>query len=82
LPPTPSPFLHPPCAEEKRVGKRRVVIKKKNEFILLANHEIPSNLGAERKHGAKGAFVSKWTIDSRTLKVKKGEDLIKRVYLW
>jgi hypothetical protein len=48
------------------------------EFTLLMNHELtatpPSGPGIARAHGATGAFVSRWTIDSETLKVKKGQD--------
>src|SRR5258705_2518110 len=46
-----------------------------NDFTLLMNHEISANpAGIVRAHGSKGAFVSRWTIDSETLKVIKGED--------
>jgi hypothetical protein len=45
-------------------------------FTLLANHEIPNTEGVVRRHGAKGAFVSKWVVDKDTLEVKSGEDLI------
>jgi len=59
-------------------------------FTLLVNHEIGSTLGVPRRHHAvstngnlsvningKGAFVSRWTINSTTLAVIEGEDLIK-----
>ena len=46
-------------------------------FNLLMNHEIPSDKGAARTHGEKGAFVSRWVIDIESLKVKSGSDLIK-----
>jgi hypothetical protein len=49
-------------------------------FTVLMNHEIASNLGVVRAHGAKGAFVSKWVVDASTLAVLQGEDLIKRVF--
>lgn len=45
-------------------------------FTVLMNQELGSNLGTTRDHGAIGAFVSKWTIDKKTLTVLKGEDLI------
>jgi hypothetical protein len=45
-------------------------------FTLLSNHEIGATAGAVRRHGAKGSFVAKWTIDRRTLEVKSGSDLI------
>jgi Bacterial protein of unknown function (DUF839) len=49
-------------------------------FTVLMNHEIPANLGVVRAHGARGAFVSKWVVDSDTLEVRHGEDLIKRLF--
>jgi hypothetical protein len=42
------------------------------------NHEIRADQGIVRKHGGKGAFISKWTIDVETLRVKSGADLIER----
>jgi hypothetical protein len=57
----------------------------RNSFTLLANHEIIATLGLPRAHGSKGAFVSAWTIDPRTLEVTKGEDLTPSaadVHLW
>jgi hypothetical protein len=51
-------------------------------FTVLMNHEIPGNLGVVRAHGAKGAFVSKWVVNTDTLEVTHGEDLIKRVFRW
>jgi hypothetical protein len=51
-------------------------------FTLLSNHEIPSGEGVVRAHGARGAFVSKWTIDKSDLSVISGEDLIQTVNVW
>ena len=51
-------------------------------FTVLMNHEIPANLGIVRAHGAAGAFVSRWVIDKETLRVLRGEDLIRRVFQW
>lgn len=51
-------------------------------FTLLMNHELVGTAGAVHDHGAKGSFVSKWTIDKDTLEVVKGDDLIKRVATW
>jgi hypothetical protein len=54
-------------------------------FELFMNHEITAGNGIVRAHGSVGAFVSKWTIDSRTLQVLKGEDLTKSgsdVHTW
>jgi hypothetical protein len=47
-------------------------------FTVLMNHELGSTAGVVRKHGAKGAFVSKWTIEKDSLRVVHGEDLIRR----
>jgi hypothetical protein len=53
-------------------------------FTVLMNHEIFAissvPQGIVRAHGAKGAYVSEWVIDKKTLKVISGADLIKRVY--
>src|SRR6267142_6064212 len=58
----------------------------KGIFTLLMNHEITAaRPGIIRAHGSNGAFVSKWTIDRKTLKVLTGEDLTpspNHVYLW
>jgi Bacterial protein of unknown function (DUF839) len=51
-------------------------------FTLLMNHELGSSQGAIRAHGARGAFVSKWTIEKESLRVLQGEDLIKKLYTW
>jgi len=57
-----------------------------DRFTLLMNHELAGgSVGAVRKHGSKGAFVSKWTIERSSLKVIAGEDLIvsgEKVYMW
>jgi hypothetical protein len=49
------------------------------------NHELTATVGITRAHGSKGAFVSRWTIDRRTLEVVKGEDFTQspqNVFLW
>jgi len=54
-------------------------------FEVFMNHEITAGNGIVRAHGSNGAFVSKWTVDSRTLRVLKGEDLTKSgndVHTW
>lgn len=51
-------------------------------FTLVMNHELGNTVGVSRAHGAKGAFVSKWTIDKASLTVLSGTDLMQRVYLW
>jgi hypothetical protein len=50
-------------------------------FTVLVNHEIPAGEGAVRAHGARGAFVSKWVINLKTLQVLSGSDLIQQVFL-
>jgi hypothetical protein len=51
-------------------------------FTLLMNHELGNTVGIERAHGAKGSFISKWTIEKGDLVVKSVEDLIQNVYVW
>jgi len=43
-------------------------------FNLVMDHELPSTKGAERAHGSKGAFVSRWLIERSTKKVLSGRD--------
>jgi hypothetical protein len=60
----------------------------RGRFTLLMDHEITNGAnvsGIQRAHGSNGAFVSRWTIDQRTLKVLKGQDLTpssQHVFLW
>lgn len=54
----------------------------KSYMTVFMNHEISAGLGDLRAHGENGAFVSQWTISLNTLDVKKGEDLIQRVFTW
>lgn len=53
-------------------------------FTVLMNHEIPANatgpLGMVRAHGSKGAYVSEWVINKKTLAVVSGADLMKNVF--
>jgi Bacterial protein of unknown function (DUF839) len=51
-------------------------------FTVLMNHELGATAGAVRAHGAKGAFVSKWTIRKDDLSVVGAEDLIRQVATW
>jgi len=54
-------------------------------FTLIMNHELLAANGIARAHGSKGAFVSRWKIDRRTLEVVKGEDFTpspEKVFLW
>jgi len=56
------------------------------QFTLLMNHEITADTpGIVRAHGSNGSFVSRWTINSDTLKVVKGQDhtpSADKVFLW
>ena len=38
------------------------------------NHELGGTAGIVRAHGSKGAFVSEWTIDRKSLRVLGGQD--------
>jgi hypothetical protein len=53
-------------------------------FTVLVNHEISTDangpMGIARSHGGKGAFVSEWVVNKKTLEVTSGADLIKTVY--
>lgn len=51
-------------------------------FTVLMSHEIRSGAGAVRAHGGNGAFVSKWIVDSESLAVLAGSDLIEEFYRW
>lgn len=44
------------------------------KMVLLFNHEIGYYSGIERKHGATGAFVSRYVVDRRTLRVETGAE--------
>ncbi len=46
------------------------------DFTLLVNQELTATVGAIRRHGQKGAFVSEYDIDSDSLAVESGHDLI------
>ena len=43
-------------------------------FNFVVNHELGQTAGVTRAHGSKGAFVSRWEIERRTLKVLHGRD--------
>lgn len=43
-------------------------------FEFVANHEIGRNAGVTRKHGSKGAFVSRWQVNRLSLAVVGGRD--------
>ncbi len=46
------------------------------DFNLVMNHELRVTQGVNRRHGVNGAFDSIWRIDSKTLEVEQGADLI------
>lgn len=48
-------------------------------FTVLMNHELGATAGVTRAHGAKGSFVSRWTIKKGDLSVVEGRDLITNV---
>lgn len=50
-------------------------------ITVLMNHELRSDRGVVRAHGSKGAFVSKWVVEKRTLRVLEGSDLIQDLVL-
>lgn len=43
---------------------------------VLANHEINTPVGAIRRHGARGTFVTEMVVDKQTLAVVSAQDLI------
>lgn len=54
---------------------------------VLMNHELASDAGVARQHGANGAFVSHWQLElavpqQADIRVIQGQDLIQQVYLW
>jgi hypothetical protein len=51
-------------------------------ITVLMNHELGSTSGVTRDHGGKGAFVSRWQVRKRDLKVLNGEDQIQKAKLW
>ena len=51
-------------------------------FTVLMNHELGNTAGIVRAHGARGAFVSTWTIRKSDLTVLHGEDLIQTLHTW
>ncbi len=56
-------------------------------FTVLSNHELGNTSGVARRHGSRGALVSKWRINREVgtptfLSVSGGEDLMRSVALW
>ena len=48
-------------------------------MTVLTNHELGSTVGVNRRHGARGAYVSSLIVDKSTLQVISGQDLIENV---
>jgi serralysin len=46
---------------------------------ILINHKLKASEGSVRAHGAKGSFLSQWTIDRNSLRVLYGRDLASQV---
>lgn len=44
------------------------------KLLLYANHELRDTQGIVRRHGQTGAFVSRWIVDRKTLKVVNGSE--------
>ena len=51
-------------------------------LTVLMNHELANTRGIIRSHGSIGAFVSRWRVRKSDLKVLRGEDQIKTLYLY
>ena len=51
-------------------------------FTVLANHEMNETSGIVRRHGAKGAFITKFVIAKTNLAVVTASDLITNVYVF
>ena len=54
-------------------------------LTILMNHELAGGKGAERGHGGKGAFVSRWRLDKDSLQVVEGQDFVTsptKLHLW
>ena len=49
---------------------------KDDKLLLYASQELRDAQGIVRRHGQTGAFVSRWVINPKTLKVENGSDLI------
>ena len=51
----------------------------RDRAIVVMNHELGSASGVARRHGARGAFVSRWVLDTAAFEIVAGEDLIQAV---
>jgi hypothetical protein len=53
-----------------------------NQLTVLMNHELGNTAGVARAHGAKGSFVSEWTLNTSNWTISSGADLIQDVFTW
>ncbi|MEN9709897.1 MAG: hypothetical protein RIQ68_2305 [Pseudomonadota bacterium] len=56
-----------------------------HSITILMNHELAGGKGADRAHGGKGAFVSRWRLDKDSLQVVAGQDFLSspsKLHLW
>ncbi len=51
-------------------------------FTVLANHEINETSGIARRHGGKGAFVTRYVVNKTNLAVLTASDLMTNVYVF
>ena len=54
-------------------------------ITVLMNQEIDAGHGGLRRHGGRGAFVSRWVIDKSTLEVTSGREFLdgpEKLNLW
>ncbi len=49
---------------------------RRGEVVAYVNHELTADRGIERRHGQRGAFVSRLVIDPETGTVERGSDLL------
>lgn len=52
------------------------LIRQGANLVAYLNHELRDNLGIVRRHGQRGAFVSRFVIDPATFRVMSGSDWI------
>lgn len=65
-----------------RPGREGRQVQERDFITVFMNHELGATAGGVRRHGQLGAFVSEWTVKLDSLEVRRGEDLIRDVYLW
>lgn len=51
-------------------------------MTILLSHELGATSGIPRAHGARGAFVSQWTLHLNSKQMMWGQDLITKVMSW